>query len=114
MVFELQGTVGELKEAVAALTRTVEKGFGRVENLERSTEELKESLRHLVPKLENLVGFTTHRAPHLADKTDLANLKAELKLDIEKRPTRRQSVTDVALIVGLITAAVTFGSRVAH
>ena len=114
MVFELQGTVGELKEAIAALTRTVERGLGRVENVERSTGEIKEALRLLVPKLEDLAGFTKHRAPSLADKADLATLKAELKADIEKRPTRRQSVLDVGLIVGIISAAVTLGSRMAH
>ena len=114
MVFELQGTVGELKEAVAALTRTVERGFARVEATERTTGEIKDALRQLVPKLEDLTGFTKHRLPTLADKADLANLRADLRLDIEKRPTRRQMITDVALIVGLIAAAVTLGAKAVH
>jgi len=74
MVFELQGTVGELKESIAALTRTVEKGFSRIDGVERTGTEIKEALRLLVPKLEDLAGFTKHRAPTLADKADLANL----------------------------------------
>jgi len=114
MVFELQGSVGEIKEAIATLTRTVQSGFSRIDGVERSTGDIKEALRQLLPKLENLSGFATHRAPSLVDKADIANLKAELKAEIEKRPTRRQTIADIALIVGVIAAAVTLGSRVVH
>jgi hypothetical protein len=56
MVFELQGTVHEIREV----------------------------LRSLEPKIDDLAGFVKYRAPHLADKADLIRLEAE----IQKRPTR--------------------------
>jgi hypothetical protein len=114
MVFELQGTVHELKEAIASLSRNVEIGFSRIDRIEKASSDIRESLRLLVPKIDDFVGFAKHRAPSLADKADLVTLKADLKLEIEKRPTRRQMVTDIALIVGLVTAAVTFGARTGH
>ena len=114
MVFELQGTVGELKEAIAALTRTVEKSLNRVEIVEHTTGEIKEALRLIVPKLDDFAGFYKHRVPMLPDKSDINKMQTELKLEIEKRPTRRQMILDIGFIVGLIAAAVTFGSRLAH
>jgi hypothetical protein len=114
MVFELQGTVGELKEAVAALTRSVDRGFDRIETLERTAAEIRDTLRGLSPKIEDLSGFAKHRAPMLADKADLATLRSELTAGIEKRPTRRQSVADIALIVGVISAAIALGAKFAH
>lgn len=125
MMFELQGTVGEIKQAISDLSRTVERGLTRIENVERVSGEIKDALRLLVPKLEDLAGFTRHRAPTLADKADLANLKTEamqgianlrsdFKAEIERRPTRRQAVFDIAWVVGLIAAAVTLGARAVH
>jgi hypothetical protein len=86
MVFELQGTVHEIKE----------------------------TLRLLAPKIDDIAGFIRHRAPDLVDKTALGALSAELKAEINKRPTRRQTVFDIAWVVALITGAVTFGSHLAH
>ena len=48
MVFELQGSVGELKESIASLTRLVEKGFNKIDIIERSNLEIKEALRLLL------------------------------------------------------------------
>jgi len=110
MVFELQGTVGEMKEAITALDRAVERGAGRIEGVERSMSEIKESLRLLAPKVDDLVGFTRHRGPTLADKADLANLK----LEIEKRPTRRQTVADIGWIVALIAGVTAIVLHFAH
>jgi hypothetical protein len=98
MVFELQGTVHELKASITTLRQTVERGFARIEGLERTSTEIREVLRALDPKLENLAGFATHRAPHLADKADLVAMQGQLRAEIEKRPTRRQAIADVVLI----------------
>jgi len=114
MVFELQGSVHELKALITTLSQTVGQVVSRTDSLEKTGSEIKEILRSLAPRLEELAGFTKHRAPYLADKTDLANLSAGLKAEIEKRPTRRQSVTDVILIAGLVGTLLTIGSRIAH
>jgi hypothetical protein len=114
MVFELQGTIGEIKAAVLALTHTVDHGFNRIEGIERTTSEIKEALRGLTPKIDDLVGFTRHRAPDLASKADLVTLRSDLQTDINLRPTRRQAILDIAWVVGLITLAVTLGSKFAH
>ena len=61
----------------------------------------------------------------LADKSDIANLKtsitqdvlniqAKLQRQIDKRPTRRQAVFDIAWVVGLIATSVTLGARALH
>jgi hypothetical protein len=114
MVFELQGAIYELKGLIAALTSTVHQGFDRIDAVERGGAETREVLRSLVPKIEHLAGFTTHRAPHLVDKADLITLQATLTAEIEKRPTRRQAIVDIALIVGLIGALLTIGSHMAR
>jgi hypothetical protein len=114
MVFELQGTIGELKESIAALTRSVEKGFTRIDEVERSSGEIKNTLRGLVPKIDDLAGFAKHRAPNLADKYDMVRLQADLKAEIDKRPTRRQSVMDAVMIVGFFGTVLAIGSKLAH
>ncbi len=110
MVFEMQGTVGEIKEAIASLTRVVENYAKRIEATERTTTDIKGTLASLTPKVDDIVGFIKHGVPNLAKKEDLGKLMSE----IEKRPTRRQAVLDVAWIVGVIGVALTIGSRVAH
>src|ERR1019366_68391 len=114
MVFELQGSVGEIRAAIAALTSKVDQGFNRIERTERTSGEIKEALHALAPKMDDLVGFTKHRAPYLASQADIAKLQSDLQADIKLRPTRRQAVLDIAWVVGIITAAVTLGARFAH
>lgn len=125
MVFELQGTVHEIKQSLASLTALVERGFGRSEGLERSSAEIKEILRALPPKLDDLAGFTRHQAPQLADQTDIkeleGNLRAEivrvethLKTEIDKRPTRYQSFRETAIVVVLVGVFLTNVSYLAH
>jgi hypothetical protein len=125
MVFELQGTVHEIKQSIASLAALVERGFGRTEGLEASSTEIKEVLRALPPKLEDLAGFTRHQAPQLADHTDIkeleGNLKAEivrvethLKTEIDKRPTRYQSFRETAIVVVLVGVFLTIVSYIAH
>jgi hypothetical protein len=110
MVFELQGTVGELKEAVATLGRTLDETSSRLETGERSMSEIKDQLTKLNPKIDDIGGFIKHGVPSLVTKADLA----DLKLEIEKRPTRRQAIVDIAWVVGLIAAVVTISTRLAH
>jgi hypothetical protein len=86
MVFELQKTVGEVQEA----------------------------LRLLSPKIDDIAGFIKHRAPDLASKADMIQMKSELQTSINLRPTRRQAIFDIAWLVGLITAAISFGGRAVH
>jgi len=104
---EVRGLLGELRTAFKDVT-------AKVEAQERTSLEIKELLRLLVPKLEDVAGFAKHRAPILADKADLTKIAAELRVEIDKRPTRRQAILDMAWVFGLIVAAVTFGSRFAH
>ena len=56
-----------------------------------------------------------------ATKENFARLKlgtkgafGRLAAEIEKRPTRRQTIADVAMIAGLIGALITLGTRPAH
>lgn len=110
MVFELQGTVGELKQAIVSLQMAIE-GLGRrIDGSERTASDIKAALTGLVPKIEDLSGFVKHGAPNLATKDEISDLQTE----IEKRPTRRQAILDIAWVVGLIAAAVTLGARIAH
>lgn len=92
----------------------MERGFSRIDKIERTGGEIKEVLRALTPKLEDLSGFTKHRAPMLADKADMIGLRSDLRVEIEKRPTRRQMVLDIAMIVGAIGTLLTIGSHLAH
>nr|WP_294507687.1 hypothetical protein [uncultured Rhodopila sp.] len=142
IVFDLQGSVVETKSSVASLSRRVDEGFARVEDrfarvdesiarveerlaradgvlprleaVERTTAEIKDILRALTPKVDDLVGFARHRAPDLADKAALVKIEAELRAEIQARPTRRQAIFDIGWVVGLIAAAVTLGTRLAH
>jgi hypothetical protein len=114
MVFELQGSMGEIKEAIASLSRAVEKGNARIEAVERSQGETREALRLLLPKLDDVAGFVRHRAPGLVDKADLPALRSDLMSQIERRPARRQAAFDIAWVVGLIATAVSLGSRFTH
>jgi len=86
----------------------------RMERIEHTSADIKEALARLLPRLEDISGFIKHRAPELASKADLQLLGSDLTEQISKRPTRRQAIFDIAWIVGVIIAAVTFGSRIAH
>jgi hypothetical protein len=50
-----------------------------------------------------LNSFIQHQVPNFATK-----------LELEKRPTRRQAIFDIAWVVGLISACLTIGSKLAH
>lgn len=106
-MIEVRRLFNELKTAFQNVT-------AKVEGQERTLSEIKDSLHKLAPRLEDVAGFVKHRAPTLADKADLTKVVAELRAEIEKRPTRRQAILDMVWVFSLIVAAITFGSRIAH
>lgn len=121
VVMELQGSVGELKQAVGSIEGQLAKGADRTESIGRATAEIKDQLAKLAPKIDDLAGFVRHGVPNLCSKTDLTalktdmtTLKADMVLQIEKRPTRRQAIADIILIVGAIAGAITLGTRLVH
>jgi hypothetical protein len=77
-----------------------------VGHIRSDISEIKNILARLAPRIDEMYG----KLPYFATKEDIANLKIE----IEKRPTRRQSITDIFVIVGLIGTLLTIGSRLAH
>ena len=114
MIFELQGSFGEVKEGLRTTRLELIEQSKRLDTLSKIDADLKNTVSQLAPKIEDIAGFLKHRAPHLVDKQDLVVLKSALESDSEKRPTRRQSVIDVALLVGLIGGLLTIGSRLAR
>lgn len=113
MIFEMQGTLGEVKQAVLALHNLVAQNGTRLEAVERSNGEIKIVLGQLTPKIDDVAGFIKHRGPSLVDKAELTIVKGQLSTEIATRPTRRQAIFDIAWVVGLISAAVALGSRFA-
>lgn len=104
---EVRGLLSELRKVLGEVA-------AKVDAQERSAIETKEMLRQLAPKIEDVAGFVKHRVPVFADKADLEKMTTGLRIEIEKRPTRRQAILDIAWIVALITSAITFGSRSTH
>ena len=68
--------------------------------------EIKTILGRLAPRIDEMYG----KLPFFATKEDVASLKFE----IERRPTRRQSVLDIFYIVTIIGGLLTLGSKLLH
>jgi hypothetical protein len=68
--------------------------------------EIKTILGRLAPRIDEMYG----RQAILATQSDIAGLRVE----IERRPTRRQTVFDIFTIVTLVGGILTLGSRLAH
>ena len=77
-----------------------------VGHIRADISEIKTILGRLAPLIDQMYG----KLPFFATKEDVANLRAE----IDKRPTRRQSVLDIFTIVGAIGAVLTIGAKLAH
>jgi hypothetical protein len=77
-----------------------------VGHIRSDMSEIKNLLARLAPRIDEMYG----RQASAATQADIANLRTE----IERRPTRRQSVVDFALIVGVIGGLLTIGSKLAH
>ncbi len=99
--------------------------------------EVKSTLSRLAPRIDEMHGFLTAKLPELATKAQLAALSAklpelankaelaavrlelkeeidELRIEIIKRPTRRQSILDIFAIVGFIGVVLTIAARFAR
>ena len=103
-----------------------------VAHMRSDIAEIKASLNRLMPRIDEMLGFLTATLPTLATKTELAELRSELKaemaelrselkaemaelrLEIVQRPTRRQTVFDIFAIVALIGAVLTIAARLTH
>ena len=70
-----------------------------VGHIRSDISEIKGILGRLAPRIDEMYG----KLPYFATKEDVANLKIE----IEKRPTRRQSILDIFSVVGLIGVLLT-------
>jgi len=106
--------IGDIRDLLNELKDSFREMSVKIDAQEMASSETKDVLRQLVPKIDDVAGFIKHRLPALAERSDLIKLEADLKEEIVKRPTRRQTILDLAWVFGLIVAAVAFGSRLAH
>ena len=114
LIAEVRSLLSDLKQEAARLTAKVDRVELKSDNNEKTLVELKNLLAQLTPKLDDAAAFAKHRAPSLVDKADLTEATTKLRLEIDKRPTRRQAIFDLAWVFGLIAGAVAFGSRAAR
>ena len=77
-----------------------------VGHIRSDISEIKSTLGRLAPRIDEMYG----KLSYFASKEDIANVRT----DIDKRPTRRQSVFDIVLIAGFIGTILTVGSKLAH
>jgi uncharacterized coiled-coil protein SlyX len=77
-----------------------------VGHIRSEISEIKNVLTRLAPRIDEMYG----KLPFFSTKEDIANLKIE----VGKRPTRRQSILDIFSIVALIGALLAIGARLAH
>jgi hypothetical protein len=87
--------------------------------------EIKATITRLAPLIDEFRGFLTAMLPTLATKvelaepraalkSDIAELRAELLVEIMQRPTRRQAIFDMFAVVGLVGAVLAIVTHVAH
>ena len=81
-----------------------------VSHINQGVSEIRGVLGRLTPIIDRMDGFQQATLPNLATKVELVDLRNQ----IEKRPTRRQIVVDVGLIVGIIGSLITIGAKLAH
>jgi hypothetical protein len=77
-----------------------------VGNIQANVAEIKSILGRLAPRIDEMFG----KQQATATKEDIANLRIE----IEKRPTRRQSIADVIVFVGLVGSILAIASHLAR
>src|SRR5690242_15233319 len=72
-----------------------------VEHIQTDVREIRGILARLAPVIDRIDGFLQATLPHLATKDEIDAEASMLRVDIERRPTRRQSLADIAMIAGL-------------
>lgn len=99
MIFEMQGTLGEVKQAVLALTNLVEQGRTRMDVVEQSSSDIKAVLGRLEPML----GRMDDRGRKLEVDTlpKLATDMAEMKGRLSQMPSAIQLISFVLAVLAL-------------
>jgi hypothetical protein len=92
-----------------------------VAHIKDDTAEIKRLLARLAPAVDRIDGFVQPTLPARATKLQLADLRSELKLEIadlkgqiEQRPTHRQIVLDLFALAAFVSAVAAFTARVVH
>jgi hypothetical protein len=81
-----------------------------VGHIREGVSEIRAVLARLAPIIDRMDGIQQATLPNLATRAELVDLRNQ----IEKRPTRRQTVVDVGLIVGIIGTLITIGAKTVH
>jgi hypothetical protein len=81
-----------------------------VEHIKNDISEIKGILARLAPIIDRIDGFLQATLPGLATKLELADLRAE----IQKRPTHRQIIFDLFALAGFVGVILAIATRSAH
>jgi hypothetical protein len=101
------GGSGPHDPGMEARVAKLESDVGHIKN---DVSEIKSVLARLAPTIDRMDGFQQATLPSLATRLELADLKQQ----IEKRPTRRQAVFDLFAVAAFVSAVFAIVSRVAH
>src|SRR3954471_18300822 len=85
-----------------------------VEHIQTDVREIRGILACLAPVIDRIDGFLQASLPRLATKDEIGAEASTLRVEIERWPTRRQSLIDIAMIAGLIGVILTIGSHLTH
>jgi hypothetical protein len=96
------GGSGPNNPGIEARVAKLESDVGHIRS---DLSEIKSLLSRLAPRIDEMYG----KLSYFSTKEDVANLKTE----IERRPTRRQSVFDIFTVVGFIGVLLAIGARLA-
>lgn len=121
-VAHMRGDVAEIKSTLSRLAPRIDEmhGFLTAKLPELATKaELVESRGDTKAEFASLRAQTKAEFADLQAETkgefaDVRRGMAELRIEIMQRPTRRQSIFDIFVVVGLIGAVLTIASRFAH
>lgn len=96
-------TGGPYDPGIEARIAKLESDVGHIRS---DISDIKNILARLAPRIDEMYG----KLPFFSTREDIVNIKAE----IDRRPTRRQSVLDIIAIVGFIGTLLAIGARFAH
>jgi hypothetical protein len=97
------GGSGPVDPGIEVRVAKLESDVGHIRS---DISEIKASLGRLAPRTDEMYAKLTF----FATKEDIANIMRE----IERRPTRRQSVVDIFAVVALIGTLLTIGAKISH